>query len=150
MDSFTPIPALVGGTLIGLAAATLWLANGRLAGISGIVGRLVPFSAAQVWRLVFLVSLVAGTAVSALLWPQLGVGGSEPAGLVTAPPALGVPTLAWLVIAGLLTGIGTTLANGCTSGHGICGLARLSPRSFAAVGVFFGVAIVTVAVTGVV
>src|SRR5690606_20152562 len=129
-------------TLIGLAAATLWLANGRLAGISGLVGRLVPFSAAQVWRLIFLVSLVAGTAVSALLWPQVGV---EPAGLVTAPPALGVPTLAWLVIAGLLTGIGTTLANGCTSGHGICGLARLSPRSFAAVGVFFGVAIVTVA-----
>lgn len=150
MDSFTPVPALIGGSLIGLAAATLWLTNGRLAGISGIVGRLVPFSPAQLWRLVFIVALVAGTAGSALLWPQFGVGGSQPAALVTAPPALGLPTPVWLVVAGLLTGIGTTLANGCTSGHGICGLARLSPRSFAAVGVFFGFAILTVAITGVV
>ena len=150
MDSFTPLPALMGGCLIGLAAATLWLANGRLAGISGMVGRLLPFSAAQLWRLVFILALVAGAAGAALLWPQLGNGGSEPARLVTGPASLGVPTPVWLVIAGLLTGVGTTLANGCTSGHGICGLARLSPRSFVAVGVFFGVAILTVTVTGVV
>ena len=150
MDSFTPLPALMGGCLIGLAAATLWLANGRLAGISGMVGRLLPFSAAQLWRLVFILALVAGAAGAALLWPQLGNGGSQPDRLVTAPASLGVPTPVWLVIAGLLTGVGTTLANGCTSGHGICGLARLSPRSFVAVGVFFGVAILTVTVTGVV
>jgi uncharacterized membrane protein YedE/YeeE len=132
MESFTPVPALAGGCLIGLAAALLWLANGRIAGISGMVNRLVPFSPAQLWRLVFLAGLVAGTAIAALLFPGLGVGGDQPARLVAAPVSAGIPTPVWL------------------AGHGICGLARLSPRSLVAVAVFFGAAIATVALTGVV
>jgi uncharacterized membrane protein YedE/YeeE len=70
--------------------------------------------------------------------------------MVTAPAASGIPTPVWLAIGGLLIGFGTRIGNGCTSGHGICGLARLSKRSLVAVAVFFGVAILTVAVTGVV
>ena len=146
MDSFTPIPALVGGILIGLASAVLWLGNGRIAGISGIFGQLLPPARTVVWRIVFLVALVAATFATAQLLPGLG---SAPQ-MVTAPAASGIPTPVWIVIAGLLTGIGTKIGNGCTSGHGICGLARLSRRSMVAVAVFFGVAIVTVAVTGVV
>lgn len=146
MEHFTPLSALAGGLLIGLASAVLWLGNGRIAGISGIFGQLLPPARSMAWRLVFLVSLVGGTLIAAMLLPQLG---SSPQ-LVTAPAGSPLETPAWLVVAGLLTGLGTRLGNGCTSGHGICGLARLSRRSFVAVAVFFGVAIVTVAVTGVV
>jgi uncharacterized membrane protein YedE/YeeE len=146
MDSFTPIPALIGGLFIGLASAVLWLGNGRIAGISGIFGQLLPPARTVVWRLVFLVALVAGAFLTAQLLPGLG---SDPQ-LVTAPAASGIPTPLWLAIAGLLTGFGTRVGNGCTSGHGICGLARLSKRSFVAVAVFFVVAILTVTVTGVV
>ena len=149
MQYFTPLSALAGGCLIGLAAALLWVANGRIAGISGMVNRLLPFSAGQLWRLLFLAGLVGGSALAALAFPALGAGGNEAARLVTAPAGSGIPTGVWLAIAGLLTGIGTTLGNGCTSGHGICGQARLSPRSLVAVGVFFSVAIVTVTATGV-
>lgn len=151
MDAFSPIPALAGGLLIGLASAVLWLGNGRIAGISGIFGQLLPPAQTVVWRLVFLVAMVLGTLGAAWLVPGLGVGGpgGAPAQLVTPPPSLGVPPLVWLAIAGLLTGIGTKIGNGCTSGHGVCGLARLSKRSFVAVGVFFAVAIITVAVTGI-
>lgn len=153
MDSFTPVPALIGGALIGLASALLWLGNGRLAGISGILGRVLPPNAnTALWRAVFLVALVAGTAATAYLIPGLGIGGpaGKPATLVAAPAWTGIPTPVWLAAAGLLIGLGTRLGNGCTSGHGVCGLARLSPRSLVAVVVFFGVAIITVAVTGVV
>jgi len=146
MDSFTPIPALIGGLLIGLASALLWLGNGRIAGISGIFGQLLPPARTVVWRLVFLAALVAGAFLTAQLLPGLG---PHPQ-MATAPAESGVPTVVWLAIAGLLIGFGTRISNGCTSGHGICGLARLSKRSFVAVGVFFGVAILTVAVTGVV
>lgn len=146
MESFTPIPALIGGLLIGLASAVLWLGNGRIAGISGIYGRLLPPARTVVWRLVFLVALVAGTFLSAQLIPGLG---PQPQ-LVAPPAASGVPAPVWIAIAGLLIGFGTRISNGCTSGHGICGLARLSPRSFVAVGVFFVVAILTVTLTGVV
>lgn len=146
MEHFTPLSALAGGLLIGLASAVLWLGNGRIAGISGIFGQLLPPARSMAWRLVFLVSLIGGTLVAAMLLPQLG---SAPQ-LVTAPVGSPLQTPAWLVVAGLLTGLGTRLGNGCTSGHGICGLARLSRRSMAAVAVFFGVAILTVAVTGVV
>jgi uncharacterized protein len=146
MDSFTPLPALIGGLLIGLGTAVLWLGNGRIAGVSGIFGQLLPPARTVVWRLVFLVALVLATFVSAQLLPGLGPTPE----LVTAPPASGIPTPAWVIIAGLLTGIGTKIGNGCTSGHGICGLARLSKRSAVAVALFFGVAILTVAVTGVV
>lgn len=146
MEHFTPLSALAGGLLIGLASALLWLGNGRIAGISGIFGQLLPPTRSVAWRLVFLVSLVGGTLLASLLLPQLGATPQ----LVSAPAASGLETPTWLVIAGLLTGLGTRLGNGCTSGHGICGLARLSRRSMVAVAVFFGVAILTVAVTGVV
>jgi len=152
MDAFSPIPALVGGALIGLASAVLWLGNGRIAGISGVFGQLLPPARTVLWRLVFLVSLVLGTLAAAWLLPGLGVGGpgGAPAELVSAPAGWGVPTPLWLAVAGLLTGFGTKIGNGCTSGHGVCGIARLSTRSFVAVGIFFSVAILTVAVTGVV
>lgn len=153
MDAFTPLPALIGGVLIGLASAVLWLGNGRIAGISGIFGQLLPPAATTaLWRAVFLAALVLGTLASAWLNPGLGVGGpaGEPATLVSAPAWTAIPTPVWLAAAGLLIGVGTRIGNGCTSGHGVCGLARLSLRSLVAVAVFFGVAIVTVAVTGVV
>lgn len=146
MDSFTPIPALIGGLLIGLASAVLWLGNGRIAGISGIFGNLLPPARTVVWRVVFLAALVAGTFITAALLPELG---PKPE-LVSAPAASGIPTPIWIAVAGLLIGFGTRIGNGCTSGHGICGLARFSPRSLVAVAVFFAVAVLTVTVTGVV
>ena len=153
MDAFTPLPALIGGVLIGLASAVLWLGNGRIAGISGIFGHLLPPAATSaLWRAVFLAALVFGTFAAAWLIPGLGIGGpgGAPARLVSAPARMAIPTPVWLAAAGLLIGMGTRIGNGCTSGHGVCGLARLSVRSLVAVAVFFGVAIVTVAVTGVV
>lgn len=146
MDSFTPIPALIGGVLIGLASAILWLGNGRIAGISGIYGQFLPPARSLLWRGVFLAALVAGAFLTAQLLPGLG---AQPQ-MVAAPAGSGIPTPVWLAIGGLLIGFGTRIGNGCTSGHGICGLARLSRRSIVAVAVFFGVAILTVAVTGVV
>lgn len=150
MESFTPLTAALGGTLIGLAAAVLWLGNGRIAGISGIFGQLLPPARTVVWRLVFLVTLVLGAWTASRIFPQLGVGGAEPAALVPPPAAWGVPPPVWLIVAGLLIGFGTKIGNGCTSGHGVCGLARLSWRSLVAVVVFFGVAILTVLATGIV
>jgi uncharacterized membrane protein YedE/YeeE len=152
MDSFTPIPALTGGLLIGLASAILWLGNGRIAGISGIFGQLLPPVSDWLWRALFLATLILGALGASYLFPGLGVGGpgGAPVQLAGPPAGWGIPTPLWIVIGGLLIGFGTRIGNGCTSGHGICGLARLSPRSFVAVGIFFGVAIVTVAVTGVV
>lgn len=146
MESFTPLTASAGGILIGLAAAVLWLGNGRIAGISGIFGQLLPPAHTVLWRLVFLLTLIAGTWAAAQIFPGLGVGGNSPSRLVEAP-ALGISTPVWLAIAGLLTGLGTKIGNGCTSGHGVCGLARLSPRSLVAVLVFFGTAVITVTIT---
>lgn len=148
MDTFTPLPATLGGILIGLACAVLWLGNGRIAGISGIFGQLLPPMHTVLWRVVFLVALVVATVVTSRLFPGL-MNGTAPQ-LVNAPARSGIPTPVWLAVAGLLIGLGTRIGNGCTSGHGVCGLARLSPRSLVAVLVFFGVAIVTVAITGVV
>jgi len=150
MESFSPFTAALGGSLIGLAAAVLWLGNGRIAGISGIFGQLLPPAQTVVWRLVFLVALVLGAWATSQLFPALGVGGVHPATLVPPPAAWGVPPPVWLAVAGLLIGFGTKIGNGCTSGHGVCGLARLSLRSLVAVAVFFGVAIITVTVTGIV
>jgi hypothetical protein len=123
--NFTPISALIGGLLIGAAAALLWLALGRIAGISGILGRALQGSAGaeRLWRILFLIGLPAGAALAVLL------------GLAPVPSA--PPTQLGLAVAGgLLVGFGTRLGSGCTSGHGICGLARLSPRSLAATVVF--------------
>ncbi len=150
MESFSPLTASLGGVLIGLAAAVLWLGNGRIAGIAGIFGHLLPPGRAMLWRLVFLTALIAAAWASARLFPQLGAGGVEPSRLASPPEGWSVPMPVWLVIAGLLTGFGTRMGNGCTSGHGVCGLARLSPRSLVAVLVFFSVAILTVTVTGIV
>ena len=152
MDSFTPIPALAGGLLIGLASAILWLGNGRIAGISGIFGQLLPPVSDWLWRAIFLATLILGALGASYVIPGLGVGGpgGTPAQLAGPPAGWGIPAPLWITVGGLLIGFGTRMGNGCTSGHGICGLARLSPRSFVAVGIFFGVAIITVAVTGVV
>lgn len=152
MDAFSPVPATIGGLLIGVASAVLWLGNGRIAGISGIFGQLLPPARTVMWRLVFLVALVLGTLVAAYLVPGLGVGGpaGEPAQFAAPPPSIPISTPVWLALSGLLIGFGTKIGNGCTSGHGVCGLARLSLRSLVAVVVFFGVAIATVAITGIV
>lgn len=141
MDAFSPLSALIGGAMIGLASAILWIGNGRIAGISGIFGQLLPPAKTIVWRVVFLVAMVGAAFGASYMLPDLGVGGqnAEPAKLVGNP--------IWIAIAGLLVGLGTKIGNGCTSGHGVCGLARFSFRSLVAVVIFFGVAIATVTLT---
>lgn len=132
----TPWSSLAGGALIGLAASAMLLLEGRIAGISGIVGGLSRPRAGDVgWRLAF----VAGLLVAGLL----------AAGL--APWAVSAESgrpLWVLVPAGLLVGFGTRLGNGCTSGHGVCGLSRTSPRSLASVGVFMAVGAVVATAVG--
>ena len=130
-NSFTPLPALAGGVLIGLAATAFALLNGRTAGISGIVaGLLAPMRGDVTWRAAFVAGLILAPLVWAL-WasvprPQIDVG----------YPAL--------IVAGLAVGVGTRYGAGCTSGHGVCGLSRLSPRSLAATLAFMGAGFVTV------
>jgi len=131
MTEFEPIAGLAGGALIGLAAVLLMGACGRIAGVSGILGgALVPGAEPRGWRIAFVVGLPAG---AALAW-RLGAGGAPEI-------AAGWPAL---VAAGLLVGIGTQLGNGCTSGHGVCGLARGSRRSLVATTTFMAVAAATV------
>jgi len=130
---FTPGTSLVGGLLIGLASALFILANGRIAGISGILGGLLrPSGNDVVWRLAFLLGLIMAPAVASLF-------------IATSAPTIDA-NAEMLVIAGLLVGIGTRYGGGCTSGHGICGLSRLSPRSLIATLAFMasGMAIVFV------
>jgi uncharacterized membrane protein YedE/YeeE len=135
MDDFTPVGGLVGGLLIGLAAALLLLLNGRISGISGIVGGLViPKSSDAGWRAVFVAGLLLGASVY-----MLATGGASPVTVQASVPVL--------VVAGLLVGFGTRLGSGCTSGHGVCGVARLSKRSIVATSVFVGVAMLTVFLT---
>jgi uncharacterized protein len=135
MANFTPISAAIGGALIGLAAVLLMLLNGRIAGITGIAaGVLDPLSRDRGWRATFIVGLIAAP-LSAVL-----VG-------YTLPIPQMPPSYVTIAVAGLLVGFGTRLSNGCTSGHGICGIARLSPRSITATGIFMVAAIVVVAVT---
>lgn len=132
MENFTPFTALIGGLLIGTAATlTLW-ANGRIAGISGILsGVMVTDSNDKRWRILFLLGMLSGALLFALVQGQAATLELQ------AGPAL-------LVVAGLLVGFGTRLGSGCTSGHGICGIARFSRRSFTATLVFMVRAIVTV------
>lgn len=131
MTTFTPISALMGGLLIGTAASLLLWLNGRIAGISGILGGLLPpASGDAVWRALFLAGLVGGASLGYALH------GHVPQARTDFPRGL-------LFAAGLLVGVGTGLARGCTSGHGVCGLARLSPRSIAATLIFLMVAIIT-------
>jgi len=133
MENFTPYSALIGGALIGLSAALLLFLNGRIAGISGIVGKaLFPEQRGDVsWRMYFLAGLLLGPLISRLI-----DGNAVLFRIETSLPVL--------VIAGLLVGYGTSLGGGCTSGHGICGLARFSPRSALATVVFMDVAAMTV------
>ena len=135
MTHFTPLASIVGGLMIGLSASALLLLNGRIAGVSGILGQAIaPAEGQRGFRLAFLAGLVAGGVVLALV---------HPAAFDT--PAAG--SLAPLVAGGLLVGVGTTLAGGCTSGHGVCGIARRSPRSIVATIVFMAAAVVTVFVS---
>jgi uncharacterized membrane protein YedE/YeeE len=128
---FTPLASTAGGLLIGLGAALLLLANGRIAGISGIVGGLLRPSSGDIgWRLAFLAGLLAAP----LVWLAMQA----------MPPAQIDHTPALLALAGLLVGLGTRFGSGCTSGHGVCGIARLSPRSLVATACFLIAGFVTV------
>ncbi len=127
------IMAAIGGVLIGLSAVLLMAFSGRIAGVSGIVGGLLPPKSAtdRSWRLSFVLGLVLAPLILRMATDATGIGA----------PAADYPVL---LAAGLLVGAGTAFGGGCTSGHGICGMARLSPRSVIAVTVFVAAAIVTV------
>lgn len=135
MANFTPLASFIGGLLIGGAAWVLIVFCGRIAGISGIFGGLLNLKTPdKSWRLAFLAGIVLAPWLYRLVAPL---------------PPITVATPWWLlIIAGLLVGIGTRYASGCTSGHGVCGLSRLSRRSLAATATFMGVAFVTVWLTG--
>jgi hypothetical protein len=126
------IGGLVGGVLIGLAAVLLLAFNGRIAGVSGILGGLITFGERneRLWRLAFLLGLIAGPALYRLFY-----------GVLPLQIQADIPILA---AAGLLVGLGTRIGSGCTSGHGVCGLARLSPRSLLATITFIILGMVTV------
>jgi uncharacterized protein len=135
MGNFTPVSAAIGGALIGLSAVLLMAFTGRIAGVSGIFAGLInPQTTDRAWRAAFIAGLIAAPVVAAFVGyavptPQM------PGSYIT------------IVVGGLLVGFGTRLGNGCTSGHGICGIARLSPRSIVASGIFMVAAIVVVALT---
>ena len=135
MENFTPIPAFIGGAMIGAAALILLAVNGRIAGISGILGGLIRPAGRDIgWRVAFLAGLVA-----APILYQLVIGTTIEITISSSVPLLGA--------AGLMVGFGTSMGNGCTSGHGVCGLGRLSPRSLILTLVFLGVAGITFYVT---
>ncbi len=127
-NHFTPWASLIGGLLLGVASAAFILINGRILGISGILGGLLPPKVGDIgWRVAFLLGMLAAPTVFMAL---------APAGLASEPR---IDAGFWTVIAaGLLVGIGTRYASGCTSGHGVCGLSRLSPRSLVATLSFMG------------
>lgn len=129
------LQALAGGTMIGGGAAILLLAHGRIAGVSGIVGSLLPPAADdRAWRLAFVAGLLAAGVI----------------GNAVAPGSVGPPvrSLGLVAVAGLLVGFGTRLGSGCTSGHGVCGVARLSLRSLVAVATFVAAGMLTTWVAG--
>jgi hypothetical protein len=130
-EQFTPVTAFSGGLLIGLAAAAFMLFHGRIMGVSGILGGLLrPVKGDRIWRASFL----AGMIVAPLL-----------ARLVGFAPTIRIEQSGLgLILAGLLVGFGTSLGNGCTSGHGVCGIARLSPRSIIATLIFMAFGMLTV------
>lgn len=129
------IYALAGGVLIGASATLLLIMNGKIAGVSGIVGgALERGTTDRLWRLVFVVGMIAGGALGFAWWPersQVQIDASIPV----------------LIVAGLLVGFGTRLGSGCTSGHGVCGLSRFSLRSLIATLIFIGAGMLTVYIT---
>ena len=131
---FTPFASLAGGIILGVASAIFILVNGRILGISGILGGLLPPKSGDTsWRVVFLLGMLAAPTV---------FHDVVPAQFITVPR---IDATEWMVIAaGLLVGIGTRYASGCTSGHGVCGLSRLSPRSLVATFSFMGAGFVMV------
>jgi hypothetical protein len=134
MHNFTPVSGLLGGALIGLAASSLMLLTGRLAGVSGIFGGLLSSpSDDRGWRLAFVAGLIAAPLLAAL------------AGSPLPRPAMST-NLAVVAVGGLLVGFGSRMGSGCTSGHGVCGFARLSARSIVATFLFMGAAFATVAI----
>jgi uncharacterized protein len=134
MHNLTLLNGLFGGALIGLAAAALMLFNGRLAGVSGILGGLLTLRPSdRAWRIAFVAGLIAAPLLAAL------------AGAPLPRPAI-ASNLALVAVAGLLVGFGSRMGNGCTSGHGVCGFARVSARSIVATVVFMGAAVITVAI----
>ncbi|MDO6525048.1 YeeE/YedE thiosulfate transporter family protein [Motilimonas sp. 1_MG-2023] len=131
MENFTPWSALAGGALLGLSAVILLLFRGRIAGISGILsGLFTPHKGDTSWRVLFLVGMILGAVILLTM------------GFSIADMPQGSTLL--YIVAGLLVGIGTKLGNGCTSGHGICGMGRFSVRSVVATGVFMSVAMLVV------
>ncbi|WP_366556312.1 YeeE/YedE family protein [Aquibaculum sediminis] len=139
MENFTPVSALIGGAFIGLSASLLLLSLGRIAGISGIVGSLFTAGRSGApWRVPFVIGILLGPFLVMIIGPALNA----------APPEI-IIEASWpiIVLGGLLVGFGTRLGSGCTSGHGVCGVARLSPRSLVATGLFMaaGAAVVFVA-----
>ena len=133
MENFTPISALIGGALIGLSAALLLWFNGRIAGISGILnGLLFRQPGDTSWRLLFLIGLISGSGIYISLFPD---------DLINARTNLPV---AMVALGGFLVGFGTRMGGGCTSGHGVCGLGRLSIRGFVATVTFLFAGMVTV------
>ncbi len=134
MNHFTPLSAAIGGALIGLSAALLMLVAGRVAGITGIFsGALTGTAGERGWRWAFVGGLILAPLSGALVGYPL-----------TVPAMPG--NWALIIVAGVLVGFGTRMSNGCTSGHGVCGIARISPRSITATAIFMAVAIGVVAV----
>ena len=131
---FIPLAGLAGGALIGLSAVLLMLGSGRIAGNSGIFAGMLemPPTADTIWRATFVAGILLGAAVAAM------------AGLYSADALSFQPGMFLIAAAGILVGIGTQLGAGCTSGHGVCGLARLSGRSLAATATFMAIAVAVV------
>jgi len=124
MTEFTPIASGIGGLIIGLSAAAMLVLNGRVAGISGIVGNAIDAPPKdRSWRITFIMGLLLGGLATKLVAPE-AFGSGAPV------------SLPWLVFAGLLVGFGTRLGGGCTSGHGVCGISRFSIRSLVATVIF--------------
>lgn len=136
MTEFTPLLSFAGGTLIGLAAVALMATHGRIAGINGIVAGFLTtdISSDWAWRGAFIAGMIASPLV------VLGFSGQLPEISVPSSPML-------LVIGGFLTGLGTAFGSGCTSGHGVCGISRLSTRSITATVTFMATAAITVFLT---
>lgn len=133
-NHFTPWASLLGGAILGVATAMFMLLNGRILGISGILGGLLrPQRADTAWRIAFLLGMAAAPWVAAALLPAHWIGAAR----IDAGYGL-------IVLAGLLVGFGTRLGSGCTSGHGVCGLSRVSGRSAVATGIFMALGFFTV------